>query len=181
MSFDNELDSISIKDDIDDINDISRTDDNPEDNIESLYSDEDDEVISTIADMELITEESVENELDYYNNRLSTKYESIYPFCEEKEIKKSADMINDIMKSKYDKTTDNKDNNIEEDSLYDFTKEDLTSEDNGCCKYIDIYNKRMKDLYKKDLDSRTNAIKLSIINPYHDVDNTNKEDSNARS
>lgn len=180
MSFGNELDSISIKDDIDDINDISRTDDNPEDNIESLYSDEDDEVISTIADMELITEESVKNELDYYNDRLSTKYESIYPFCEEKEIKKSADMINDIMKSKYDKTTDNKDNNTEEESLYDFTKEDLTS-DNGCFKYMDIYNKRMKDLYKKDLDSRTSAIKLSITNSYHDVDNTNKEDSNARS
>jgi len=179
VSFDNELDSISIKDDIDDINDISRTDDNPEDNIESLYSDNDDEVISVIADMELITEESVKNELDYYNKRLSTKYESIYPFCEEKEIKKSADMINDIMKSKCDKTT--KDNNIEDDNLYDFTKEDLTSEDNGCFKYMDIYNKRMKDLYKKDLDSRTNAIKLSITNPYHEVDNNDKEKSDARS
>nr|DAF63247.1 MAG TPA: hypothetical protein [Myoviridae sp. ctXXl13] len=167
MSFDSDLNPMSIKDDIDDISDISRTDNSPEDNIERGSDIRD--VIDTILDMELITDDIVNKEIDTYKNT-PEKYESVYPFCEEKPIKKSASMINFIIESKYPE----KDIEINDDELFDFTKEDLSSEDNGVDKYMDIYNKRMDKLYREDLDSRTNAIKLSILNSYHNVDDKEK-------
>ena len=170
MSFNNNLNPISIKDDIDDISDISRNDNSPEDNIDrgSDISD----VIDTIVDMELITDDIINKEINMYENT-SEKYKSVYPFCEEKPIKKSAKMINFIIESRYPE----KDIETDDDELFDFTKEDLSSEDNGVIKYMDIYNKQMKELYRKDLDSRTNAIKLSILYSCHDADNEEEDDA----